>query len=274
MTAAQPWVKWRFDKWRNDEGLRLCSLAARGLWAELLAIMHGCLPYGHLTVRGKSPTPKQIAALVGNTTEKEVTELIDELEDNGVFSRTADGVIWCRRMVRDNEARETGRNNGLRGGNPTLMREGNQERDNVESTVRDNQPETTCDANPLKGGVNPSPKDRIEIRDTEIRDNESRDARARENAKGFRLPEEWNPGHEGAQFARSLGLDPVVTFDKFRDYWAAQPGLKGRKTDWFATWRNWCRNEQTKGNGGGSIAPKAPVPRDPSSGAELPGWNF
>ena len=28
---------------------------------------------------------------------------------------------------------------------------------------------------------------------------------------------------------------------KFRDYWSAQPGAKGRKTDWDATWRNWIR---------------------------------
>lgn len=28
---------------------------------------------------------------------------------------------------------------------------------------------------------------------------------------------------------------------KFRDYWVAQPGQKGVKLDWPATWRNWCR---------------------------------
>lgn len=29
--------------------------------------------------------------------------------------------------------------------------------------------------------------------------------------------------------------------DKFRDYWAAQPGQKGVKLDWQGTWRNWIR---------------------------------
>jgi hypothetical protein len=37
-------------------------------------------------------------------------------------------------------------------------------------------------------------------------------------------------------------LNPVQTFDKFRDYWIAQAGQKGVKLDWFATWRNWVRN--------------------------------
>jgi hypothetical protein len=32
--------------------------------------------------------------------------------------------------------------------------------------------------------------------------------------------------------------------DSFRDYWIAQPGAKGRKVDWDATWRNWIRNQR------------------------------
>lgn len=32
-------------------------------------------------------------------------------------------------------------------------------------------------------------------------------------------------------------------FAIFGDYWRAQPGAKGRKTDWLATWRNWCKRE-------------------------------
>lgn len=32
--------------------------------------------------------------------------------------------------------------------------------------------------------------------------------------------------------------------EKFADYWRAQPGAKGRKLDWPATWRNWVRNEK------------------------------
>jgi len=34
--------------------------------------------------------------------------------------------------------------------------------------------------------------------------------------------------------------------DKFRDHWISVPGQKGCKTDWLATWRNWCRNEQQR----------------------------
>lgn len=45
-------------------------------------------------------------------------------------------------------------------------------------------------------------------------------------------------------------LDPDTVFARFRDYWIAQPGAKGRKLDWLATWRNWVRNETERmGNG-------------------------
>ncbi len=45
-------------------------------------------------------------------------------------------------------------------------------------------------------------------------------------------------------FAESLGLRngrALAELEKFRDYWTAQPGQKGVKTDWSATWRNWAR---------------------------------
>jgi hypothetical protein len=54
------------------------------------------------------------------------------------------------------------------------------------------------------------------------------------------LPSEW----ESFVTTTRPDLDPKVTFDRFRDYWTAQPGQRGRKVDWQATWRNWCRNEK------------------------------
>lgn len=39
-------------------------------------------------------------------------------------------------------------------------------------------------------------------------------------------------------------LDPDQLFEGFRDYWIAQPGQKGVKLDWSATWRSWVRNQK------------------------------
>lgn len=52
-------------------------------------------------------------------------------------------------------------------------------------------------------------------------------------------------------------LNAGIVFDSFRDYWVAQPGQKGVKTDWFATWRNWVRNQKsTQGGNYGKQKPK------------------
>lgn len=58
-----------------------------------------------------------------------------------------------------------------------------------------------------------------------------------------RLPEEWWPSSGDQAFARDLGLDPTRIADSFRDYWHGKAGASATKTDWSATWRNWCRRD-------------------------------
>ena len=61
-----------------------------------------------------------------------------------------------------------------------------------------------------------------------------------QNARGSRLPTNFEPDF---QFAVDQGIQNTLEeASKFRDYWNSQPGQKGVKTDWQATWRNWCRN--------------------------------
>lgn len=122
MTENVQWVKFYFDKWRNDPGLRVCSLAARGLWMELLCTMHNATPYGHLVVNFRPLSERDVVQLVGTSSVKEVKKLLRELRDAGVFSETSDGVIYSRRQVRDHEAREKSRQYGKAGGNPALNR--------------------------------------------------------------------------------------------------------------------------------------------------------
>lgn len=64
---------------------------------------------------------------------------------------------------------------------------------------------------------------------------------AEKKRKGFPLPMDWQPTEEDVAFAREHNVDPQVEAAKFRDYWHAIPGAKGRKCDWSATWRNWVR---------------------------------
>lgn len=100
MSAGQPWMKFYPADWQSDQALRLCSLAARGLWIECMAIMHRAVPYGHLVVNGRAVTEAQLGVLAGAPPDQ-ITQLLGELEAAGVFSRTRAGVVYSRRMVED-----------------------------------------------------------------------------------------------------------------------------------------------------------------------------
>lgn len=77
-----------------------------------------------------------------------------------------------------------------------------------------------------------------------------REEKRREEVKAVerasRLPANWSPGQDEIDFCKAErpDLNPRAVADQFRDYWVAQPGAKGRKTDWMATWRNWVRNQR------------------------------
>jgi hypothetical protein len=237
MTEAVAWVKWHFDRWRNDEGLRMCGLAARGLWADLLAIMHGCDPYGHLSIKGREPTPKQVASMVGMTSEREVKSLLQELEDAGVFSRNNAGMIYCRRMVRDNAARIAGRQFGATGGNPALKRDGQETGKPSPITGRDNPP------------GKPREEKKREEREKEGEEIQRKSVAPSRSDKGTRLPDDWQPDAKGLAVAEHEGIDLDRTLLRFRNYWKAKPGKEGRKTDWDRTWENWCTSGYNTGNG-------------------------
>lgn len=74
---------------------------------------------------------------------------------------------------------------------------------------------------------------------------EEREKRA--SPRGERLPHDELP-KDWRSFCQSErpDLDPDSVFARFADYWRGQPGAKGRKSDWLATWRNWVRDERTR----------------------------
>ncbi len=219
--------------WRKDMGLQSCSVAARGLWMDMLCIAHECEPYGHLTVNGKAMTVAQIGRHTG-LTPKACKELLDELEQAGVSSRTEEGVIFSRRMVRDEVAREQraelGRQHGARGAAFGAMggehgKKGGRPRAENPGSEPPQKP-------PQKPPQNPLPS------------SSSSSSPSGERARGTRLPRDWSPDPDGLAFAEQQGLrngKATAELGKFRDYWIAQPGQKGLKTDWSATWRNWVR---------------------------------
>lgn len=66
------------------------------------------------------------------------------------------------------------------------------------------------------------------------------------SGRGTRLPADWSLPDQWRAFCVSQrpDLDPRAVAERFADHWRAEPGAKGRKTDWLATWRNWVRGER------------------------------
>lgn len=234
--------------WRKDMALQSCSVAARGLWIDMLCIAHECDPYGHLTVNGKPMTAAQIGRHTG-LTERECARLVAELESAGVVSRAEDGALYSRRMVRDEDLRSRraeggkagsehgakGAEHGSKGGRPKKER-------------GDSKP-------PLEPPPSSSSSSSSSPSGVGERASDPAGASAPSPTRGSRLPKDWQPGPEQTAFAEGLGFrngTAAAELAKFRDYWTAQPGQKGVKADWTATWRNWLRRaSEDRGKAGG-----------------------
>jgi hypothetical protein len=116
---GRPWMKFYPADWRSDPGLRACSLASRGVWIDLISLMHEAEPYGFLLLNGRPLTQKQVAGMLG-VRESEVSKAMQELEENFVLSISDEGIVYSRRMVRDEAKRLKDQENGKTGGNPHL----------------------------------------------------------------------------------------------------------------------------------------------------------
>lgn len=117
--TRRPFMQWYPSDWRGDPLVRICSPIARYVWFEMLGLMHEADPYGHLYVAGAPADTKVLAAVIG-VDEVTVKGAVKELKSKGVFSLTDGGVIYSRRMIRDENRRKTNKENGGSGGNPIL----------------------------------------------------------------------------------------------------------------------------------------------------------
>lgn len=79
---------------------------------------------------------------------------------------------------------------------------------------------------------------------------EKSEKKSKDSARATRLPSSWalplEWGNWAMQERPELSRDQVKAIaDKFHDYWLGKAGKDGAKLDWFATWRNWVRNERS-----------------------------
>lgn len=121
MSSKLPALQLYSGDWHKDPGIRSLSLASRGLWFEMLLIMHNSERRGRLTLNNKPISNEKLSRIVCATLQ-EIHDCLLEIEEAGVSSKDEGGVIYSRRMIREEEARkrneshnEARRRNGHKG---------------------------------------------------------------------------------------------------------------------------------------------------------------
>lgn len=249
-----PWV--RIDEEIGDNAKWMgASLAARGLWVSALAYSGRNLTDGFIP-----------SVWAQREASGEAGQLTDELVSLGLFEHADCGFIihdyedyqfskeqvLAMRSVKI----EAGRLGGLASGKARR-----QAPDEAES--KQNRSRIEADANQTEAEAKPIP---IPIPIKAIKPSVpsgliASDDKPPKQSRGTRLPEDWKPDQSQVDFAAEAGLTSKhieIEGETFRDYWIAQPGQKGVKLDWPATWRNWIRRkvgDDSRRKSNGSRAP-------------------
>lgn len=108
-----PAIQFYPGDWLKDTNLRMCSIAARGAYIDIICLMHEAENRGVLRTKMKPISVKKLSKSVAGCKPKLVLELIE----NGVV-RVArkDGAMYSKRMVRDELHRRHKAISGQKGG--------------------------------------------------------------------------------------------------------------------------------------------------------------
>lgn len=231
--------------WRKDVELRSCSIAARGLWIDLMCVAHECEPYGHLALNGRPMTHAQIAGQIG-IPAAQIKKLMDELIANGVARVTDDGTVYSKRMTDDERLRSAraeggkagsehgikGASHGVKGGRPSAVKGGADDagKGGFETPLE------TCTKPPPSSSSSSSSS--TPAQEQKPVDSEPGIAAAKSPRPSRKAPASFLVDAELQQWARqnAPGVDIRAETAKLRDHTFKTP-----ITDWPGAWRNWMR---------------------------------
>lgn len=119
--AKLPAIQFYPGDWRKDMGVQSLSFHDRGVWFEILMLMHESEQRGVLILNGR-PMPEESLCRVLGLDNQILTTTLTNLLTSGVASREQEtGALLCRRMVRDEKIRQIRTEAGSKGGNPVLL---------------------------------------------------------------------------------------------------------------------------------------------------------
>ncbi|TPW26014.1 DUF1376 domain-containing protein [Pararhizobium mangrovi] len=150
-----------------------------------------------------------------------VSELVEAekitIEDGSISNRRALDEVSARSRL-SAERESAGRRGGIESGNARRK------------SLKTNEPDEAI-------ASSKSEQSREEKKRGEVKEEPNGSSKKR----GSRLPDDWHPDMAVAIREGLEHSDALREADKFRDHWVGQPGQRGVKADWQATWRNWVR---------------------------------
>ena len=107
--------------WRKDPAVQALNFHDRGVWFEILCLMHESSERGVLLLNGIPMPEDALARMLGLDKQILTTTLTTLLTYGAAKRRDADGAIYSSRMVKDEKIIQIRREAGKKGGNPLLL---------------------------------------------------------------------------------------------------------------------------------------------------------
>lgn len=111
-----PALQFYTGDWRKDPGVQALDHELKGIWIDLLCIMHESEERGRLVLPNGQPFPDVGIARNLSLDVAKWKQKRQELLDYGVASEDENGVLYNRRMVRDERLRHVRAKAGAKGG--------------------------------------------------------------------------------------------------------------------------------------------------------------
>jgi hypothetical protein len=203
---------------------RILSLEARAIWMDMLCMMHDGDKRGYLSRAGSAVTTEQLSRFCGCSVEV-IERAVEEIITTGVGSKDEAGVIYSRRIVRDDRRRRKAVLYGKLGGNP-----------NVKGRV-----------NPPDNGPGNPPMEYGSGSGSGSGSDSSSGGGAGEGRRRFTPPTVAEVAAYCAE--RKNAVDP----EAFVNHYTANGwkiGGKAPMKDWHAALRNWEKNDFGRGKNG------------------------
>ncbi|MDE1169865.1 MAG: hypothetical protein PW734_01440 [Verrucomicrobium sp.] len=146
--------------WRKDPGVQSMSFHQRGIWFEILCLMHESPVRGVLLLpNGKAMSEESLAHILG-LKKQNLTETLSCIMERGVADRDLEsGALVNRRMVRDEKLRKMRTEFGKLGGNPILVNGGGKQAPTIQ--VNQNSTPSSSISSSIKEQVHSPQRDRL-----------------------------------------------------------------------------------------------------------------